>query len=361
MRISAVQRRIASLIVENHIRSYQINCARKSLKAYKDPERITKTEYREIKQKWGNAGFRGNTDWHRFYKNVNGFDPRYVPTDIYGAELIGKLNCESLIHAWEDKAYYSRLYPNIHKTYTIGYRIDGCFYDDKYNAISIERLADLICQYKRVIIKPSFGLEGRGIETWKPGITKEERKRIIDKLRNYSNNYVVQEYLLQHKLLSQFNSTSVNPIRVMTLRLNNKIVYLHSTLRFGTSNSITDIHFENGKEIVRMTSVEQNGVIGEYFYDINGFKMKTCELGIPTGSVIPNHDKVIEMAMQIHEGLHHFDLIGSDISIDECGNPTMIEFNVFWPGITIPQICNGPLFGEYTEQVLSELEKKKKK
>ena len=94
------------------------------------------------------------------------------------------------------------------------------------------------------------------------------------KLYSFSQNYVIQEVLTQHDTLSSLNSSSVNPIRVMTLRLNGKIKYLHSIVRFGTPGSITDVTFKNGKEIIQASSITKNGVVSPLYYDVDGIVKK---------------------------------------------------------------------------------------
>lgn len=84
-------------------------------------------------------------------------------------------------------------------------------------------------------------------------------------------------------------------------------------------------------------------------------------LGIDRQEVVPNFSHIIEMAISVHEGLHHFDIIGCDITLNKQKEPVLIEYNVYWPGIIIPQYCHGPLFGELTEELIDYLKYKPKK
>lgn len=198
------------------------------------------------------------------------------------------------------------------------------------------------------------------MEIWKKD-KWENIQQLKEKLLVFSDNYVIQEIIKQHDVLSRFNNSSVNPVRIMTLRLNDKIIYLHSTLRFGTPGAITDIRFEGGKEIAHLIKVNPDGTFGTKVYNADGLSCPIEKYNINQSLVVPNHGKAIEMAIKIHEGLQHFDLVGSDITITSDGQPLMIEYNVFWPGITFPQFCNGPLFGDLTETVISSVMKKRKK
>lgn len=172
---------------------------------------------------------------------------------------------------------------------------------------------------------------------------------------------MIQLVIQQHQSLAVYNPTSVNPIRVMTLRLNGRIYYLHSTLRFGIPGSLTDINFVDGKEIANVCAIRARGDVSDVFYDLDGKKSAIGTVGVAEKNTIPNFHKVIDLAIHIHRGLHHFDLIGCDITLDTKGEPILIEYNVYWPGIIIPQFCHGPLFGDLTDEVLEALQNTPKK
>ncbi|MBQ6272833.1 MAG: hypothetical protein IJK63_01260 [Oscillospiraceae bacterium] len=356
-KIMHFERCVMIWIQNTHLRNYQNRIARDSLKCHSTQSHITSDEKKEIEKVWGGLGFRGNVDWHCLYKTINGFDPFYVPTDIYGTEIIHRLNQQNLLAAWDEKAYYPRFFPEINKPRMIGLRIDGQFYDGDYKIVSPKVMERILLEEKRVIVKPSDGMEGRGIEIWDTNEVDLKKK-----LESYSSNFVIQEVLVQHDSLGSLNKSSINPIRVMTLRLNGKIKYLHSIVRFGTPGSITDVSFANGKELIQASSVSREGIINSSYFDADGIKRPRSKLmGGECKLQIPNFDKVIQMGMEIHNGLHHFDLVGSDITVDKNGTPIMIEYNVFWPGPIFPQYCNGPLFGEYSEELIETLKKRAKK
>lgn len=50
--------------------------------------------------------------------------------------------------------------------------------------------------------------------------------------------------------------------------------------------------------------------------------------------------------------------IGWDICIGEKGEPIVIEINSSQPGIFGEQICNGPMFGERTQEVIDYIKNK---
>ena len=47
-------------------------------------------------------------------------------------------------------------------------------------------------------------------------------------------------------------------------------------------------------------------------------------------------------------------MISRDFAIDEKGEPVLIEMGVSFGGLNFHQFCNGPVFGDMTEEVLDE-------
>jgi len=49
----------------------------------------------------------------------------------------------------------------------------------------------------------------------------------------------------------------------------------------------------------------------------------------------------------------YFRLVSSDIGIDINGAPVLIKYNTYHQGISVHQLANGSLFGDFTEEILS--------
>lgn len=344
----------------SHLRRVHRKMALASLKEHESPCRLTAEERAAVDSLWHTIGYKGNDEWHRLYKTVNSFDSRYLPNDVYGLEVLPRLNSTKLLAAWDDKAYYPRFIPEVKQPVAIAFVIEGDFYDEKYHLTDASSLAySIIDQYEKIILKPSFGLEGRGVELIE--IKNVDYSLMKDKLHSFGRNYVIQEVIIQHDSLAVYNASSVNPIRVMTLRMNGRIHYLHSTLRFGMPGVHTDMTFINGKEIAHVSAVNCNGEVSKKWFNMDGREDLISNLGINNQRTIPNFDRIIEAAKMVHERLHHFDLIGCDFTLNTMAEPILIEYNVYWPGIILPQYCNGPLFGELTEELVYHLKNKPKK
>ena len=347
-------------IRNEHLRRVHDQMALTSLEELGKVEKLTTKEKKAIHSLWDQVGYKGDGIWHRLYKSVNEFDARYVPNDVYGLELLPKLNAVGLMAAWDDKAYYPRFFPDIKQPYAIAFVIEGIFYNHYYHQENVDDLTRCILDsFDRIVIKPSDGLEGRGVEIIE--IEKNDFPSLRRKLLSFGRNYVIQEVIRQHEALAVYNTSSVNPIRVMTLRLGGKIHYLHSTLRFGSPGMHTDMSFVNGKEIAHVCAIDKNGTIAGSWYDMDGKMDLITNLGIKEQKPIPSFSDVVETAIAVHKRLEHFDFVGFDFTINQQKEPVLIEYNVYWPGIIIPQYCHGPLFGELTEELIFQLKNKPKK
>ena len=66
-------------------------------------------------------------------------------------------------------------------------------------------------------------------------------------------------------------------------------------------------------------------------------------------------DKVKKLVKEAAQRFPHFRLIGWDIAIDENDEPLIIEANLTMSSLDVIETVCGPVFGEYTEQVLHEV------
>ena len=324
--------------------------ARSLLRDRGSTTRLTPDEAARVKGLWRQAGFRGSMDWHRLFKDVNGFDVRYVPLDLYTTALLPRLRSLRLSEAWKEKTDFSRFFPDVPMPRMVGCRIEGLFYDGSYRQVSAEWLAGAIVEAGRVIVKPSNGSQGYGVELWEAAGLGGEG--LLKRLEDFGRNYVVQEVLRQHEVLARFNPSSVNPVRIITFRLKGKVRVLNAMIRWGLPGVVTDLTHVDGKTILFVCGLNRDGVFSPEYFDTTLERFPLANLGISEPLVLPNYDRMVELALSVHERLHHFDIVGFDIALGQDKKPVMIEYNIAHPSIDSIQFCWGPLFGEDTEEIL---------
>jgi len=67
--------------------------------------------------------------------------------------------------------------------------------------------------------------------------------------------------------------------------------------------------------------------------------------------IIPNFNEIKEEVKTFHKRISYFRMVSWDIAIDTNRDVVLVEFNVKGQGIG-NQFATGPLFGEFTDEIL---------
>jgi hypothetical protein len=170
--------------------------------------------------------------------------------------------------------------------------------------------------------------------------------------KNYGSNYIIQEYVNQHSYFQQFNRTSLNTIRVFTYRSvkTEEIIVLHSVQRIGWKNSIVDNQASGGISC----GIDNNGKLNTYAIDKFGRIYQESGSGFVFSEAedVMRIDEIKELAKKIASKNYYARLLGLDLCVDSDNNIKLIEINNKYLEINFLQMNNGPLFGEYTDEVI---------
>lgn len=301
---------------------------------------------------------------YRLYSSYIGENINIVPSEICRTiiePILTPLQNESF---YNDKNSFGLLIPKELMPFTIARRINGLLFDDDYLPIGENSLFDRLEEYSKFIVKPTSGCSGRGISIFhkhassffnKEGVSFKE---YIDTI---NNDYIIQECIEQSDFMAQFNASSVNTIRVNTYRdvKTGEIHVLGSVVRMGAPGSDVDNLFAGGAII----GVDSKGIFNKYFFDENGKRFtKYNHLDFENNTFrIPNYERVKEMCINISTRFPHQKLFAFDIALDKNNNPLLIEVNTHWYNPGVLQLNNGPLFGDYTDDVINFCLKEKER
>lgn len=289
-----------------------------------------------------------------FYSRTGVFTKEYVPNNFYHCELVPRANVQSLKTAYGDKNMCDLLFPGERIVHTILKNMNGYFYYEG-EAVSEDEAISKCRNLGNVIIKPSRTSEGHGVQLFsvKDGITTIEEKSIGQLFKDYKQNYLIQEWVRQHRDMAALNPTSVNTMRILSYRSGMEVLIIYSVVRIGRSGSVVDNQCAGGIS----TTISEQGQLGRFAF--GGFSkdnvVKTDTGIILDGYQLPSYDKSLEMVKRLHLKLPFFDLVGWDVAIQEDGEPVLIEFNTN-PGLS--QSAFGSGMGKYTERIIRELWKK---
>ncbi len=175
---------------------------------------------------------------------------------------------------------------------------------------------DFVEKHPRFIIKPFNGANGIGIR-----IVNLEEEGPVDKLckslkNEFKGGFVAEELIIQAKELSAVNASSVNTMRVITIRMDDRIEILPCVWRVGQGGKCVD----NGGSGGIFCLLDDNGVVistadeNGQAYDIHP------DSKIPLiGFQVPKYQEAREFVKELATVVHSNRYCGWDIALTEDG------------------------------------------
>ena len=275
----------------------------------------------------------------------------YMPDIFYGVFIDDYYGNPQHSKPVDDKNLYDLLFHDINRPRVIFRKMYDMLLDGDYKDITMDEAIAKASEYDEVILKLGrFSGCGEGIIFWN---SKTDDVEMIRNLVQHPKDVICQAIIKQHSELNRLNSTSVNSLRIMTLDLHGEIYVLSSVLRMGMNGARVD----NASSGCIICGIKPNGQLKEVAYDKSASKYLCHPQGTAFESVtIPNYDKCISIVIELAKRCCSISrLISWDLAIDENGTPMLIEFNVCYGELDFHQLCNGPIFGDLTEDVLRDV------
>lgn len=250
----------------------------------------------------------------KFYKMEDIEINRYVTTGrLY--DFYSSMNDKEYIETFRNKRKFNEVFQK--------------FIGREYKFIDETDENELICWMsgkKYLIAKPNYGVSGVGIE--KIDVSKWENKADIVKYLRSKNLYLIEECIRQHESINQISSSSINTIRIVTVKNKNQIDIISAVIRIGVNNHVDNfsaggiaapVDIETG--IVYMPAVKKIGSIKYENHPIT----KTLILGFK----IPFWDEIVEMITEAAWIVPQVRTVGWDVAVTQEG-PLIIEGNDNW-------------------------------
>ncbi len=324
---------------------------RKMLRNLDKSYHLTKEQQDAVREYWKPYPVRICTDWCRYFSAKNGIvDPRYIPNTLYFTKIDQHFNRRDLGLGFNDKNYYSRIFPQVRQPKTYVRKIGRLLFDEEYRQMTAADAMRLMADTDEVIVKPSEDSgSGRDISFYS---TRDEALKAF--LEDPAlTDYIVQGLVRQHPDLSRIYPGALNTIRVTTLLMEDGVHVLSGVLRMGANGNRVDNATHGGVSV----GIGPDGLVHR-----EGHVMPkgTVILKHPDGFVfegfrVPSYDRILDTVRALAPTIGHFRLVSWDMAVDETGDVILVEANMRKGGITIHQFNNGPLFGDLTDRVLREV------
>lgn len=317
---------------------------------------------------WKKLGSKPNLKWYKSYASINGNEsPEYITEiDYYNkVELI--LNNRTFSEAYCDKNFYHKYLNNTLLPKIYLRNIQGVYYSQKYETLSAINDIDAVISGSemQIIIKKTIDSGGgRSIDLfvkngkhWRNSgghlLTFDYLERVFGK------NFILQEYIKQHPYFSKFNSSSLNTVRLFTYRSvkTNEIIPLQAVLRIGLPGSIVDNQASGGVSC----GINSHGKLNKFVINKKGERFDVFnQVSFNELEAVVKFDEIVSHGLEIAKKFHYHRLLGFDFCVDEMGEVKLIEINNRNNEINFFQMNNGPLFREYTNEIIEFCSKNKK-
>ena len=142
--------------------------------------------------------------------------------------LYNKLNLTSNHLLFRNKEMTYAVFKEYYKRQLISIKSDNDY----------ELFLDFIQKNKSFIVKPIDSDCGHGAKIYK-NINVNEVQYIFNEIRSFGN-VVLEELIIQSKEMSSLHPSSVNTVRIVTIKTSDSIVIFHPFLRMGRNGSIVD-------------------------------------------------------------------------------------------------------------------------
>lgn len=301
--------------------------------------------------------------WHKSYTAYTGrFDKYYFPEILYIPEFERYMNYnQSLANVLEDKnlLYVFAKASNVRMPRMYLSCQAGIYKDAENKVLDFEKACALISNIGVCFAKPSSGTDsGRGCEVYclVNGTDTKSGKTSGMLLKDLGKNFTIQERLVCHESIRKIYDGSVNTFRIMTYRWKNQIIVAPIIMRIGRGGSYLDNAHAGGMFI----ALSDDGTLHktaftefkEEFVEHPDSKLKFEGYRIP---LLPN---VVDAVKRMHYSLPAIGVINWDMTLDESGQPVLIEANVNGGSIWLFQMAHGcGVFGERTPEILRWLHK----
>jgi len=318
---------------------------------------LTKEQENQIKKYWNQYTKDFDISFHKYYiKRTGKFDVRFIPDDIFAGYIDPYLNNREIENGIADKNYFDMYLKGFKMPQTYIRLINGQYLDADYKLISKERAIKVLSNNSTFIVKPSMvSYGGKDVKVFENSTTKEIRE-YLDNIN--TDNLIFQEVIKQSEQTAKLHPESVNTIRIMTLIINGEVKTLDASFRIGVGSSRVDNASSGGI----YCGINDDNTLTKFGYDAFGKKFKKHPDGGKFSELnFSFMNKVRKLVQEAAQRFPHFRLIGWDIAIDEHNNPVIIEANITMSGLDVIQTIIGPVFKEYTEEILEEVFKNPKK
>ena len=310
-----------------------------------------------IRPYWAQFGVRPKLHYvKRTYLRAHKVEPRNIPTYLWHTRIVPYFNSLPYQRQLTNKNLHHILFPGVKRPETVYKYVDETFRNDDLTPLSAEEAFARCRAPGRYIVKPTVSTtRGYDINAFNGD---DDPAAVQELLRGYqAEDHIVQRFVSCHPDLAVFNPSTLNSLRIVTLRLDGEIHILSAILRIGAPGKVVDNVAQGGYQC----AIRPDGTLAPTAYthrNGDGETVTETHTGAKfEGARVPAWDELARTAKKLAQTIPYMGLVGWDFAVDDRGDVVFIEFN------TNPEqneaTC-GPSFGDLTEKVLTKVFREKR-
>lgn len=186
-----------------------------------------------------------------------------------------------------------------------------------------DKVSEFILNHDSFFLKQNIGSGGNGISKH---ISKEikDLKEFYNRIKGKS--FILEEDIVQDKSLAEFNPSSVNTIRVVTIRDKDVVHIMDAILRMGNGEKSTDNFHQHG--LAMKMDIDSGEVVSLAIDKSNNkYEYHPVTNKKLLGYKVPYWDKVKDTVIKASKVSKDVRYVGWDIAILESGEVSIIEGN----------------------------------
>lgn len=294
------------------------------------------------------AGYQ-DVRWHLMYGAATSRHAGdYVPEDLFYIWIEPELNPPDRLAPWREKNL-AELLGVVPAPVTYARVVRGRLVGVDRRPLPWSALEAVLADAPDVVLKPArHTRQGRGLQRG-AGAETFDRLRALG-FDQGAEDWVIQAAIDQHPAIARLNPSSLNTFRVLTIRLDGAIHVLSTVLKIGRAGAVLDNLSAGGLAV----AVAGDGALAATAHSVVGVPaIRHPDHGYLFGSErVPATDAIHDACRAAHDALPELDLVSWDAAMSADSTAVLVEANVFEQGVSIHQLCTGPLFGELTDRIL---------
>ena len=264
----------------------------------------------------------GYIDYETFEMfNMGAKDRANILTISKNNTIFKMLNDLDYIKYFEDKAIFNEKFDKYLKR-------EWLYFGEN----DFEKFAEFISDKDKIIAKPLDECCGRGIDIYH--MKDHEPKALFD-LLIANKAYLIEEVVEQHETMNSMSPSSVNTIRIITIRNGEKVTLVAGCVRVSRSGNVVD-NFNAGG-LSGILDINTGKIVTDGYDKFRATFKNHPDTGTQfMGFEIPMWDDVVDLVTEAAKVVPEVRYIGWDVAISKKYGPLLIEGNSY-PGQDVTQ------------------------